>query len=153
MGYIQSHLMSGEKVVYEAKQHSIIYTGPFLIALLAFGAFLLPIEEMFIKIIICAVVLIAALWWAFSIYGGRQYVVTTHRLIFKRGIINRNSFELLLRKCEGIQVDQTILGRLLNYGTVNVTTGEATNRYKYISHPLKFSTKIHEQIFNLKDNS
>ena len=101
MGYIQSHLMTGEKVVYEAKQHSIIYTGPFLIALLAFGAFLLPIEEMFIKIIICAVVLIAALWWAFSIYGGRQYVVTTHRLIFKRGIINRNSFELLLRKCEG----------------------------------------------------
>ena len=75
-----------------------------------------------------------------SIYGGRQYVVTTHRLIFKRGIINRNSYELLLRKCEGIQVDQSILGRLLNYGTVNVTTGEATNSYKYISHPLAFST-------------
>ena len=89
--------------------------------------------------------------WAMSIYGGRQYVVTTHRLIFKRGIINRNSYELLLRKCEGIQVDQSILGRLLNYGTVNVTTGEATNSYKYISHPLTFSTKIHEQIYNQKD--
>lgn len=149
MGYIQSHLMTGEKVVYEAKQHSIIYTGPFFVALLAIGALFLPFEPLVIACI-CAVILIIALSWAFSIYGGRQYVVTTHRLIFKRGIINRNSFELLLNKCEGVQVDQSILGRILNYGTVNVTTGEATNQYKYISRPLTFSTKIHEQIYNLK---
>lgn len=149
MGYIQSHLMTGEKVVYEAKQHSIIYTGPFFVALLAIGALFLPFEPLVITCI-CAVILIIALSWAFSIYGGRQYVVTTHRLIFKRGIINRNSFELLLNKCEGVQVDQSILGRILNYGTVNVTTGEATNQYKYISRPLTFSTKIHEQIYNLK---
>ena len=149
MGYIQSHLMTGEKVVYEAKQHSIIYTGPFFVALLAIGALFLPFEPLVIACI-CAVILIIALSWAFSIYGGRQYVVTTHRLIFKRGIINRNSFELLLNKCEGVQVDQSILGRILNYGTVNVTTGEATNLYKYISRPLTFSTKIHEQIYNLK---
>ena len=149
MGYIQSHLMTGEKVVYEAKQDSIIYTGPFLVALLAIGAIFLPFEPLVI-VCICAVILIIALAWACSIYGGRQYVVTTHRLIFKRGIINRNSFELLLSKCEGVQVDQSILGRILNYGTVNVTTGEATNQYKYISRPLTFSTKIHEQIFNLK---
>ena len=100
MGYIQKNLMKDEKVVYEARQHSIVYLGP----------------------------------------------------IFKRGIINRRSFELLLRKCEGIQVNQTILGRIFDYGTVNVTTGEATNSYKYISHPLTFSTKIHEQIHGLRDD-
>lgn len=149
MGYIQSHLMTGEKIVYQAKQHGIIYTGPVLVALLAIAAIFLPVEPLVI-VCICAAILIFALAWAISIYGGRQYVVTTHRLIFKRGIINRNSFELLLNKCEGVQVDQSILGRMLNYGTVNVTTGEATNKYNYISRPLTFSTKIHEQIFNLK---
>lgn len=149
MGYIQSHLMEGEKIVYQAKQHGIIYTGPVLVALLSIAALFLPIDALII-VCICAAILLTALIWSISIYGGRQYVVTTHRLIFKRGIINRNSFELLLSKCEGVQVDQPILGRLLNYGTVNVTTGEATNKYNYISHPLTFSTKIHEQIFNLK---
>ncbi|MBQ6278224.1 MAG: PH domain-containing protein, partial [Muribaculaceae bacterium] len=79
------------------------------------------------------------------------YVVTTNRLIFKRGIINRNSHELLLKKCEGVQVDQSIPGRIFDYGTVVVTTGEVTNSYKYISHPLRFTTKIHEQISKLKD--
>lgn len=29
MGYIQDNLMAGEKVVHEAKQHVIIYAGPF----------------------------------------------------------------------------------------------------------------------------
>lgn len=150
MGYIQDHLMAGEKIVYEAKQHSIVYSGPILVALLAFVVMCLPIDPLVI-VCLCAIILIIAFGWACDIYGGRQYVVTSHRLIFKRGIINRNSFELLLSKCEGIQVDQPILGCILNFGTVNVTTGETTNKYKYISHPLTFSTKIHEQIFHLKN--
>ena len=150
MGYIQKNLMKDERVVYEARQHSIVYLGPFFVAMLAIGVAFIPIEPLAI-LCLCLLIFAIAFAWAMSIYGGRQYVVTTHRLIFKRGIINRNSYELLLRKCEGIQVDQSILGRLLNYGTVNVTTGEATNSYKYISHPLTFSTKIHEQIYNQKD--
>ena len=140
--------MTGERVVYSAKQHSIVYAGPIFLVCLAIGVIFIPMDPLAIGCISTLLLIIAACW-AISIYGGRQYVVTNRRLIFKRGIINRNSFELLLHKCEGVQVDQSIFGRLFDYGTVNVTTGEATNRYKYISHPMKFSTMIHEQIFNL----
>ena len=150
MGYIQKNLMEGEKVAYEARQHGIIYTLPVVLALVSFCAFFLPIDT-WINACICGVGLLVALFWAISLYGGRQYVVTTNRLIFKRGIINRNSHELLLKKCEGVQVDQSIPGRIFDYGTVVVTTGEVTNSYKYISHPLRFTTKIHEQISKLKD--
>ncbi|MBO7553478.1 MAG: PH domain-containing protein [Bacteroidaceae bacterium] len=149
MGYIQNNLMDDEKIVYEAKLHDIVYTGPIILAIFSFLIVFSLLDT--VSLIISFIIWSIAVGWAISIYGGKQYVVTTHRLIFKRGIINRDSFELLLRKCEGIQVDQSILGRILDYGTVNVTTGEATNSYKYISHPLRFSTKIHEQIFNLKD--
>lgn len=141
--------MDDEKIVYEAKLHDIVYTGPIILAIFSFLIVFSLLDT--VSLIISFIIWSIAVGWAISIYGGKQYVVTTHRLIFKRGIINRDSFELLLRKCEGIQVDQSILGRILDYGTVNVTTGEATNSYKYISHPLRFSTKIHEQIFNLKD--
>ena len=149
MGYIESNLMAGEKIVYEAKLHGIVYTGPVLVGLVSFGliiaAFAYPPA-----VLIMFVILSIACAWAVSIHGGKQYVLTTHRLIFKRGIINRNSFELLLRKCEGVMVYQSFLGRILGYGTVNVTTGEATNSYKYICNPMEFSTKIHEQIFIFK---
>lgn len=152
MGYIQKNLMSGEYIAYEAKLHRIIYAWPFIVALLAIGIFFIP--NLAFKIAICIVLAIwlIALGWAISIHGGRQYVVTNNRLIFKRGIINRNSHELLLKKCEGVQVDQSIMGRLLDYGTVIVTTGEVTNSYKFISHPLRFTTCIHEQISHLKED-
>ncbi|MBR5085603.1 MAG: PH domain-containing protein [Muribaculaceae bacterium] len=150
MGYIQKNLMEGEKIAYEAKQHWIIYTGPIILAFVSFCAFFIPIDT-WINACICGAFLFIAFCWAISIYGGRQYVVTTNRLIFKRGIINRNSHELLLKKCEGVTVDQTIFGRIFGYGTVIVTTGEVTNRYKYISSPLRFTTKIHENISKLKE--
>lgn len=152
MGYIQKNLMSGEFVAYEAKQHSIIYAWPIIVALLAIGVFFIPDLEFKYAICIALAIWLFTIGWAISIYGGRQYVVTNNRLIFKRGIINRSSHELLLKKCEGVQVDQSIMGRLLNYGTVNVTTGEVTNSYKYISHPLRFSTAIHEQISHIKED-
>ncbi|MBR5171311.1 MAG: PH domain-containing protein [Muribaculaceae bacterium] len=152
MGYIQKNLMSGEYVVHEAKLHRIIYAGPFAVALLAIGVFFIPNLAFIVKACIVLAIWLFTLGWAISIYGGRQYVVTNNRLIFKRGIINRSSHELLLKKCEGVQVDQTIPGRLLNYGTVIVTTGEVTNSYKFISHPLRFTTHIHEQISKLKSD-
>ena len=152
MGYIQKNLMSGEFVAYEAKQHGIIYAWPVIVALLAIGVFFIPDLDLLVALCIALGIWLIVFCWAVSIYGGRQYVVTNNRLIFKRGIINRSSHELLLKKCEGVQVDQSIMGRLLDYGTVNVTTGEVANSYKYISHPLRFSTAIHEQISHLKDD-
>ena len=82
--------------------------------------------------------------------GGKRYVVTTRRLIFKRGYIRRECQDLVLRKCEGVQTEQTIFGRILNFGSVIVTTGEVTNTYKYIRNPLRFSSAINQMIDNLK---
>jgi len=112
--------------------------------------------EMFVRMdvsaVLMAVVVLLTLLWCILINGGKQYVVTNSRLIFKRGIINRTSHELLLRKCEGVQVDQSIPGRIFGYGTVIVTTGEVTNNYEYIRNPLRFSTEIHEQISHIKED-
>lgn len=148
MGYIESNLMRGEQIIYTAKLHGIAYA--------------LPIIVMFIAIAVCCalpadaagivglVVFTICVLWCVEIHGGRQFVLTNKRVIEKRGIINRKVNELMLRKCEGIQVEQSILGRMLNYGTVLVTTGEATNLYNKILNPFRFSTLINEQIDGLK---
>ena len=109
--------------------------------------------EFVIKLIVGIMLLAAAFVWALTINNGKQYVITTRRLIFKHGIIKRQSMELLLRKCEGVKIEQSIMGRLLNYGTVIVTTGEASSCYHHIKSPLTFSTQINQQIDNLKNDS
>lgn len=149
MGYIEKNLMKDERVIYEAKLHPISYTLPILFMLVAFGigvAFPPMLIMTVIVVGICSV-------WCVEIHGGRQFVLTSKRVIVKKGIIERKVRELMLRKCEGIQVEQSILGRILNYGTLLVTTGEATNRYKKIKDPITFSTRINEQIDELRGNS
>lgn len=85
-----------------------------------------------------------------KMYGGRQYVLTNRRIIAKKGLVQRDSLELLLRKCEGVQIRQSVLGRIFDYGTVIVTTGEATNYFEYIKNPIAFSSAINQMIDSLK---
>lgn len=151
MGYIQKNLMQNEQVVYEARLHKIVFLAPCFIAFCALGILFISSFSWTVRLILLFAVWLGAFIWGVNIHGGKLYVVTTRRLIFKRGIIRRRSLELMLRKCEGIQIEQSILGRILNYGTVLVTTGEATNRYDYVQSPLKFSTCINQQIENAKE--
>ena len=150
MGYIANNLMTNEQIIYEAKLHSIVYLLPVLVILLSFVLFA-TIPSGATAIIVFGIVIICAIWCV-EIHGGRQFVLTSKRVIVKKGIIERKVNELMLRKCEGIQVQQSVLGRILNYGTLLVTTGEATNHYKMIKNPFKFSTCINEQIDAIKEN-
>ncbi|MCR4854003.1 MAG: PH domain-containing protein [Prevotella sp.] len=153
MGYIEKNLMENEKVVYSAQLHFIVYVWPFLLGLAALVMMAIPMDDQtqfLVKLAAGVILLVIAFIWAVNINGGKQYVVTNRRLIFKRGIVKRESLELLLRKCEGVKIEQSVAGRLLNYGTVIVTTGEASNRYSHIKSPLAFSTHINQQIDNLK---
>ena len=144
MGFIDKHLMRDERVIYTASLHSIIYLLPCL-AYLPFLTLCIAIPSD-VTFIITLFALICCAMWAVQIYGGKQFVLTSKRVIIKEGIIWRKVSELMLRKCEGIQVEQSILGRILNYGTLLVTTGEQTNSYKMIKDPITFSTRINEQI-------
>ncbi|MBR5918361.1 MAG: PH domain-containing protein [Prevotella sp.] len=148
MGYIEKNLMEGEQIVYEARQHWIIYWKPFLLLLVAIGLFAIPSQymELTIQMIASATLLVVAAIWAVNIYGGRKYILTTSRLILKRGIIRRESTDLILRRCEGVSIRQSIAGRIFRYGTVSVSTGEVVNEFRLIEDPVRFSTQINQQI-------
>lgn len=148
MGYIEKNLMEGEQIVYEARQHWIIYWKPFLLLLVAIGLFAIPSQymELTIQMIASAALLVVAAIWAVNIYGGRKYILTTSRLILKRGIIRRESTDLILRRCEGVSIRQSITGRIFRYGTVSVSTGEVVNEFRLIEDPVRFSTQINQQI-------
>jgi len=77
---------------------------------------------------------------------GSIYAVTNKRVIIKTGIISRRTVELVLAKCEGIQVVQGIFGRIFGYGSIVVTTGGATNCYYYVSNPFRFKMEINSAI-------
>jgi len=64
----------------------------------------------------------------------------------KTGIINRDLLELRLEKCEGLKIKQSILQRILNYGTIVITTGDVENYFTFLRNPLEFRRRVNEAI-------
>ena len=162
MAYLnKNNMMEGEQVIAQARFHYMLYWVPALLVLLAIALPFIKIGEdtLKIRLIFSGVFLLLALIWAVIINNGKRFILTNKRLILKTGIIMRESNELMLRKCEGIKVRQTIMGRILNYGDVQVSTGEEVDTFKYIWNPVGFSTKVNEQIdkissaVNMKSNN
>ena len=74
-----------------------------------------------------------------------EFAITNRRVIIKTGLISRKTFEMNLSKIESVNVDQSILGRILGYGTIGIVgTGGTREIFSKISHPLEFRKKFQE---------
>jgi uncharacterized membrane protein YdbT with pleckstrin-like domain len=120
-GYVQGNLISGEKVVYETRLHWIVFLS--LRGLLTL--WILPLVE----------------------YWTSEFAITNKRVIVKRGLIRRHTLELNLQRVESVSVDQTIMGRILGYGTITIIgTGGTREPFRRIAHPLEFRKAVEEQL-------
>jgi len=93
-----------------------------------------------------AVVAVTALYWTARGWFHRlttETDVTDRRVVHKTGFIKRRTFEIALDKIESVDVDQTIPGRILNYGDVTIMgVGEGRQRISTIASPLAFRSAI-----------
>jgi len=80
-------------------------------------------------------------------YATSEFGITDKRVLIKTGFIQRNSHEILLSKVEAIKVNQGLLGRMLDFGTIALTgTGGTQDPFKNIVKPLEFRKQAQEQI-------
>ena len=72
-----------------------------------------------------------------------ELVITDRRVLIKVGFIQRHTFEMFISKIESVAVFQSMLGRLLNYGTVEIRgTGGSSESFATIAAPLPFRDSI-----------
>jgi len=111
--YIIKNLTNGENVVYEANYHWILF-----ISLKSFITFFIsPLINYFTS----------------------EFAITNKRIIIKIGLIRRKTVELNIQKVESVNVDQSILGRILGYGSISIVgTGGSRETFFNISKPLEF---------------
>ena len=134
MSYAKSVLQPGENIIATGRLHWIIY-WPALVFLVA-GIVLLawehqhwPGQQVIIlgTAVIFGVLFVGAFARAWFIRWITEFAVTSRRVISKRGFIWRQTEEMNIDKVETVDVDQPIIGRLLDYGTVSVTGTGGTN--------------------------
>ncbi len=143
MSYIENNLMKDEKVVYQAKLHWRIFLGPIIMGILTLIFLFANPNFMGFFLIITAIWAISALIQ----FKTSEFGITNKRVLIKTGFIKRTSLETLLTKIEGIMIDQSILGRILDYGTIIIKgTGGTGNPFKNIANPMEFRKKVQELI-------
>lgn len=142
MGYIESSLLPGERIVARAHLHRVVFTKPVLVALIGAGIlWLQPATGAIITLIALAMTIPPFVNARTSEFG-----VTDKRVVIKVGVVRRRTIELLLRQIEAIAVDQSVMGRMLNYGTITLTgTGGVKEAFPNIARPLDFRRHVHAQ--------
>jgi len=76
-----------------------------------------------------------------------EFAVTNKRIIAKVGFFQRHTLEILLQKVESIQVNQSIIGRIFNYGSITVIgSGGTKQKFVGITNPIEIRNKTNQVI-------
>lgn len=136
MAYVEKILLPDERIIYAATLHWVIYLHGLLIT--ASAGFVGHFSKIFLSIafgdqlagqfakpvsaISMVVVLVGALLLLFAYLRqtSTEIVVTNKRLIAKYGIVSRATFEILVNRITGANFDQSVMGRMMGFGTVLV---------------------------------
>lgn len=146
MKFLTTYLQPGEEVRYRVKIHIFLFLQPAILLGIGYMCYLDSVSiTHYLGVTLLFLGLVLLVQRVF-VKIGSIYAVTNRRVIIKTGVISRRTVELVLAKCEGIQVTQDILGRIFGYGSIVVTTGGATNCYYYVANPFRFKRAINMQI-------
>lgn len=150
MSYVTRVLQPGETVIYATTLHWQVYLRAIVLFLIAVA---LAIASLWVSgngntalLAAAALALLLALSSWFRAWVRRattELAVTDARVIYKAGLLRRHTLEMNRSKVESVDVDQSLLGRILGYGTVVVRgTGGSLEPMRNISSPLDFRSTI-----------
>jgi uncharacterized membrane protein YdbT with pleckstrin-like domain len=149
--YIDEILQPGEKVLYSTNAHWMFYLPAIAAWVVTLILLILARSTAAQSIVLlclsaAAVAAIVALYWTVKAWFHRwttETDVTNFRIVHKTGFIKRRTFEMSLDKVESVDVNQSILGRIMNYGDVTVLgVGEGRETIRTIAAPLAFRNSI-----------
>jgi membrane protein YdbS with pleckstrin-like domain len=131
----------------ETRAHWLTVAVPFLVLVLAIAAavaaYTMPESETglvrFLRIAALAVLVIIALWFGYrEVYRRRDiWAVTNFRVIDERGVFTLYTKESPLEKINNISYYQTLPGRILKFGEVEIQTAaeDGATVYRMVTDP------------------
>lgn len=160
MTFAKKNLNPNETVALDMHPHWWYFVGP---AVSLFLAIVLGIYvgvglngngsgRKALTIVAIALMIAAAIWlivrylkW-FTTY----FVITSHRLIFRTGVLAKSGIEIPLERINNVNFHQSILERLLGAGDLLIESGgeDGQSRYTDIRHPDRVQRLINAQVEN-----
>lgn len=162
--YADTLLADGERIALRTRQHwlATIIDGryPWLVFLASVVVLLLsqnlaegPTRDVLGYVVLAGFVV--AIAWLVRVYWNwwaQDYMITNRRVIKVEGIINKRSADSSLEKINDAVLEQNLVGRILNYGDLDILTAAdvAIDRYRMLDAAPAFKREMLNQKHELE---
>jgi uncharacterized membrane protein YdbT with pleckstrin-like domain len=138
MGFPENVLTNDEKVEKSLHPHWRTVFGPVIIGLILIAAavyvsYITPDDTrgnwiQWITVGVAVLLAIPLVIIPFLAWRTTHYVITTHRVMVRKGILNKNGKDITLSKITDVSFSQTLLDRMLGSGTLSIeSAGDSPN--------------------------
>ena len=130
MGFPENVLARGERVERDLHPHWLTVVVPTVLGLLLAAACVLaavftPDDEtgnriQWVAIIVLLVIAVPAVVVPYLRWRTTHYVITSHRVMVRRGILTKNGKDITLSKITDVSFEQTLLDRIIRSGSLHI---------------------------------
>lgn len=151
--YLTSLLGNNEKVLFVTRQHWLVLASEiasesilavaWLVLVSLIWALWVPNVFMALGYLLLIIPLLSV-WRDVLIWSNRQYVVTSRRVIQLEGLFSKHVTDSSLEKVNDVKMNQTALGRMLDYGDIEILTASelGVNKFRQIGQPIKYKAAM-----------
>ena len=150
--YLNNLLGENETILLVTRQHWLVLLGEILVEALLTAAIIVLVTMLFGLLpnplvllgFLLLILPLASMWRDYLIWGNRKFVVTTRRVIQVSGVFSKNVTDSSLEKVNDVKMGQSFLGRLLDYGDIEILTASelGVNLFRRIGRPIRFKTAM-----------
>jgi uncharacterized membrane protein YdbT with pleckstrin-like domain len=152
MSYIDRNLLADEQILFRVRKSFIIFFLPVIVAIFAvYAANYMHNNPILAKLAFIPWLVTSIFWCYVGLeYFTSEYAVTTKRVMMREGFFYRHANEVRLSTISQVKVDQSLLGQILDYGTISINAFGAYDSFPLISHPFLFQKYVNQQLDNVK---
>ncbi len=152
MSYLRNLLGEDEEILFTTRQHWFIplahvLTELIVLSILIIAGIVVPrvlptIPDTLVYVTMMVLGFIVFLSGLADVMRWRneQFVITDRRVIQLQGVLSKNVLDSSLEKITDVELEQSLLGRMFNFGNVDILTAsdEGVNRMQAIRRPIEF---------------
>jgi membrane protein YdbS with pleckstrin-like domain len=153
MGYPEKSLNPGEQIAIDVRPHWKYLSGPiFAVAVVVVGSVVALVESVphWAELALAALLVVCLLWLLgrYVKWVTTSFVVTTERLILRKGVLRRSVREILLDRLTDITNNQTLLDRILGCGDILLESPgrDSPEVFPDLPHPVRIQNEIYRLI-------
>lgn len=154
MAFPKKYLNDSEEIIIDLRPHWFFLFGPSaaLIGALALGIWVAATDDppMWLVVPVAALAVVALLFFLVRLaqWVTTDFVLTTDRLIYRKGIVSRTGREIPLERINDVSFNQSLFQRMLRAGDLLVESGgeRGQSSFGHFADPQGIQNEIHRAI-------